>query len=525
MQAAPNHLNDAIEEPRAPLKELSYSLGILLISVVFIALSVLLYHLTLADLFAFQARVEYRAGRYENALENMEVSFQHWTRDPSAYQLYAQALRGMAGREQHRATLLALLREADKAYVRAIQLNPEEGDYWFGLARLRWKLNTLEAKPNTGEDLERLLLKAEEKDPNNSRYLFLMAHHFLSSGDQAKAGQYIKRLAASSPERLLKLRHHPRWGARQETEFEDGLTANRSNALIGAEILAALADAAAEKKQWGEAVKYIQSLINLLGDNAGFWRYERLANYALHQGNKSLALEAFRKSITLAPEPEKELQTLFWDFQQANELGLYKAELISLAQKNPDIKNHLPFFLGQAQLYSNQPDQAEKNLNEYLEKYPSLEAHRYLAQIALERKDAALAEYHVYRALQLDPKDHHSRYLLATALNGRGRYKEALDAIDAAIRLRGEPALHYLDLRGWIYWSLKRYKDSIADWRKIVELDPKQTDPLLWIAKAYLAQGQPVQARKYLDMAAKAMPEDPRVKQELSRMKSEGKRP
>jgi tetratricopeptide (TPR) repeat protein len=501
------------------------SLGILILAGLVIALSVLLYHLTVADIFAFEAKHEFRQGNYESALDHLETSFQHWTRDPAYYQLYARALRGMARRETHRPTRVALLREAKAAYSRAIELNPQEGDYWFGAAKIYWWMDALDLKPDAKHSLERLLLKAWEKDPNSSRYLFVLAHYYLSNGDQAQASHYIKRLAGVSPQKLLKLRHHPKWTLQQEADFRDGLTANRSNALIGVEILSTLANAAAENKRWGEAVRYMQDMIKMLGEEASSWEYERLCNFALEQGNAKLALESFRKSVELSPTPEKRLLTLFWHFVRAGALDIYKAEVRTMAKQYPDVKNHQAFLLGQAQFYSDQFARAAANFTTYLENHESRESHRYLAQIALKRKDWRLAESHARQALEIDDRDSQAHYLLSQALNGRGRYKEALMAVNTAMKLRGKPVGYLNETRAWIYWNLKRYEQAIADWQKAYDLDRQQTGNLYWIAKSYIKLDDLAKAEEFLARAIKLRPTDSRVKKELAALKKRNKRP
>jgi tetratricopeptide (TPR) repeat protein len=515
-------LPDAV--PTGGTSHLLRLIGVAILCVAVFAANLILFRVFMADLNAFEAAQELRAGHTDTALGKLEISQSYWTHEPNYYFLYANILRGMARESDHRITLLALLEEAAMAYDRAIQLNPEEGDYWFGAAKVFWWMAALDLQPKAGRTLEKLLQKALEKDPNNGRYLFLLAHHYISTGNQELASKYVRRLAGVAPEVLPRLRSNPQWSSQQENDFRDGLIANRSNTLIGVEILSTLADMAEGKGQLDEARQYIQTLINLLGDQTTPWEYMRLLKIALAQGDLDLARQAARRSVEISSDPKRTFDAIFWYYVRSNEVQEYVNELREMVKKYPGIKKHMNLLLGRAQFYLNQLDKAEASLSAYLEKNNNVNAHRYLAQIAIKQQDWSLAEAHASNILKIEPNDAAAYYMLAKSQQGRKRYLEALLNINMAIKLSKDKVSYQFDSRAWINWFMDNYQDAIADWQVAFDMNQqKYSGSLYWIAMAYQKLNNPGKAREYLELAAKYRPDDASVKRELSRLRKSGK--
>jgi TolB-like protein len=129
--------------------------------------------------------------------------------------------------------------------------------------------------------------------------------------------------------------------------------------------------------------------------------------------------------------------------------------------------------------------------------------HHAMAYVALRRCDYELAGHHHERALALNPIDTELMTQRANWLMHVGRLQEALAALDASLERDPFPPTWYWDVRGYVLYHLRRYREAILAFRSL------QTEPF-WIAgmlaAAYGQLGQLDDARRELDRYLAARP-------------------
>jgi TolB-like protein/DNA-binding SARP family transcriptional activator len=129
--------------------------------------------------------------------------------------------------------------------------------------------------------------------------------------------------------------------------------------------------------------------------------------------------------------------------------------------------------------------------------------HHAMAYVALRRCEYELAGHHHERALTLNPNDTELMAQRANWLMHVGRLEEALALLDASLERDPFPPTWYWDVRGYILYHLRRYREAILAFRSV------QAEPF-WIAgmlaAAYGQLGQLDEARRELDRYLAARP-------------------
>ena len=117
------------------------------------------------------------------------------------------------------------------------------------------------------------------------------------------------------------------------------------------------------------------------------------------------------------------------------------------------------------------------------------------------------AEQSLQAAIDIDPDLGEARYWLAMARFRRGRYKEALEAVQAALAQRPDDArLHHL--AGDIRWQAPRVaggdrQAAVLEYEKALSLSGRMAENYLSLAEAYTELGRPAEAAGLVDRLEK----------------------
>jgi adenylate cyclase len=124
-------------------------------------------------------------------------------------------------------------------------------------------------------------------------------------------------------------------------------------------------------------------------------------------------------------------------------------------------------------------------------------AHSTLASIYMTganfQMDLALAE--AQRGIALDPNSASGYLFLANVLNGLGKGKQALIAIEKAIRLDPRNTINYLLDQGWSYRLLGRWDEAISSLKAYETRYPENIVPHFNLVMAYAGLGDIEAAR------------------------------
>jgi serine/threonine protein kinase/Tfp pilus assembly protein PilF len=134
------------------------------------------------------------------------------------------------------------------------------------------------------------------------------------------------------------------------------------------------------------------------------------------------------------------------------------------------------------------------------------ETYRFLGNIHMGRREYDLALQDMQEALSRKPDYPEVLHAKAEVYLWQGKAKEALEVINPLVQKLPAGYEGTLDIRGDIYLRLGRLDDAAADYRRLIELRPKNAETYFSLALVYCKQGEPDKARQCLDQLVAANP-------------------
>ena len=284
------------------------------------------------------------------------------------------------------------------------------------------------------------------------------------------------------------LRSHPAWPGVVQGRFIEGLKIAASNRMTDCSALAILAGMAAEAKDWDQAATWMEQLIRQAGGRGpiAYGYYLNLGWYLLKSGHPAEAKSAFLLGLRQSENRNETLNNLLSRFEESKALDLYLELAGNTASFDAGVLSSLPLIRGKASLFiTGDLEAAEGYFQQALQTRETAAPHRYLAEIAMKRKDWDKAELESHRAAMLDPRDSYLHYLLARSLEEQKRYMAALEAIGPAIQYAQRPNEYYYDMQGRLFSSINDYPAAIQAWEFARQLAPKNAGYTREIAQAY----------------------------------------
>jgi len=129
--------------------------------------------------------------------------------------------------------------------------------------------------------------------------------------------------------------------------------------------------------------------------------------------------------------------------------------------------------------------------------------HFYLGASHLALEDPQTASACFRRALTLDPTEQELPSIysyLAVALKDLGEYRQALEVLKEGEKLDQERTDIY-NLMGFCHFKLKEHSEAIANFEKVIHLDPSSAIDYANIAANYRQMGETEKAIRYFRMA------------------------
>jgi tetratricopeptide (TPR) repeat protein/O-antigen ligase len=472
----------------------------------------------LADVHASIGERELAIGNYRKAGDHLTKSIQCDGHTAEYRYAYAQSLYARARESGSVSEMVGLLERATYAYHKAIDLNPLEGSFWFGLGQTSWWLATVDGE---GDEVGSFFLEAVARDPNNGKFLYGLISYYLSTGEPDRCEKHIRRLALVYPDAYRHLRDQPGWREELGVSYEDVLEGATRSPMVGTQALGVLAFMSAQRRNWAQAAGYTEEMIERAGSTAAPRWYIELARYYLKLGKDSHAKEAFSQALERSGEDEDLLCDLLRTCRNTKALGLWVEIGREFDESGTRTPGLLALLLGKAYFYQHDFASARRHLRRSLAWKETAEAHGFLAEIALKRKHWDTAELESQRAITLQPDNGHYYYLFARSLKAQEKYGSALDAIDEAIHYSTAPA-HYYGTRGWLHWELHSYDEAIQNWKTACRLAPEDARYPLWIARAYRRIKDYPTATSFYLTALGLQPENRRLLAELETVRKLG---
>jgi tetratricopeptide (TPR) repeat protein len=182
-------------------------------------------------------------------------------------------------------------------------------------------------------------------------------------------------------------------------------------------------------------------------------------------------------------------------------------------------------------------DAAAKQLNDANAQYLVALAHSYLAEIAIEQRDKALAKTAAETGIRAAEKavslngnsaEYHrilgtlcGQVVPANVLLGVRYGKCALEEVNKSIQMDSKSALGYLSRGVGNYYLPPQFgggiDKAVNDFQKAIEMDPKLAEAHLWLGVALRKANRNAEARKALEQSLKLNPNRIWAKQQLEK--------
>lgn len=184
----------------------------------------------------------------------------------------------------------------------------------------------------------------------------------------------------------------------------------------------------------------------------------------------------------------------------------FDAEALALRSDPQSLTERVHPLLARGRL-----DAAAAIVSEMTREHPEY-ADSWLAagRLAYLQKDFPLAEQHLRRHLQLEPRSVQGWFQLGMTHLARRQDAEAATDFQRATELKPDlsPAWHN---RGLALGRLGHRVEAMAAFRESLRYSPEHLDTYLLFADLHLQSGQPAEALALLDQAAQLSPNDPRI--------------
>ena len=510
------------------IKYLSISTGL---AVFLLWATAQLFVIALADIYDSIGLRKLESKEYESAESYFARSVRLAGGDPDRQMHYAESLYALAGRTSDGEAALTLLQRTMQAYKKAAQLNPREGNAWLGLAQTYWWMSRFSGQENKGKEVESFFQRALATDPNNGKFLYAIIDYYLSVRSSpltahrlSEAGLLtaLTRLATVYPDAWGDLRKHPAWPGVVQDSFIEGLKIAAANRMTDSSALTILTGMAAEAKDWDQAAAWMEQLIRQAGGRGpiAYWYYN-LGCYLLKSGHPAEAKSAFLLGLRHSENRNETLNNLLPSFKVSKALELYLELAGNTASFDAGVLSSLPLIRGKATLFiTGDLETAEGYFQQALQTRETAAPHRYLAEIAMQRRDWDKAELESHRAAMLDPRDSYLHYLLALSLEEQKRYVAALEAIGLAIQYAQRPNASYYDMQGRLFSSINDYPAAIQAWESARQLAPQSAYLTRQIAQAYKMLKDYAAAERYYLVALKVDPGNADIAKELQAVRA-----
>jgi tetratricopeptide (TPR) repeat protein len=486
-----------------------------------------------------------QSGRLREAVQDAEDTLRANPSDTNARRILGRIYTRMIGDSQQGKVDETMLKKAIEQYSKIVEAEPKDIDTWLMLGRL-YKIgqNSVEA--------EKAYQKVLDINPDHEDALTGLAVVYADLGDSQRSSDLLRKLTAKnpSPRTLMAL-------ASQYEQMKDYPSASEAlkKALElqpdNAEIKRALAQNLLFSERYDEALK---AYVDIVADDPKDWQSQlRISQIYRQKKDFVKAREASAKAVAIEP---KNLEV------QYNEINILDAEgktneaiaalkdLVATTTKrtySSGEKSNRALLLerlGLMQRNAEKFDDAIATFRQIADLDSSL-APRAFAQVvdtyrvsknytkALQEADAAAKQYPSDRVLAsvrasilaemgrtddaaaelkklLDGKNDRETYIsLAQVYEKARNYSEMAKSIDAADKLSSDKddKESIAFMRGAMYEKMKKFEAAETEFRKVLDLNPKNASALNYLG--YMLADRNVRVTDALNYIKQAIEIDP----------------
>jgi tetratricopeptide (TPR) repeat protein len=486
-----------------------------------------------------------QGGRLREAVTDAEDALKQNPDDLNARRLLARIYTRMIGDSQSNKIDEGMVKKAIEQYSKITEKDPKDADSWLMLGRLQ-KIS------QNSVDAEKAYKKALELDPDNEDALTGLAMVYSDLGDNKSATELLRKAAEKDP--------NPRSLSTLASAYESmkdyGLAAETLRKALdqapgNAELERALAQDLLLSDRLDEALKIYQQLVS--DDPKDSQSYLRLSQIYRQKRDFSRAREAAEKAKELDPTnleiQYNDVNLLEAEGKNAQAISTLKEILNSTAKKSYSaseksnrilLLERLGYLYGKndqlqpavdafRQIADLDPDSAPRATAEIIEAYQTAKDY----QKAEQEANAAMKKFpndrtivRVHASLLADRgkvdqaaaevtkllngKEDRETYIWLAELYEKGKnWTEMGKALDASEKLSTakdeQETVHFM--RGAMYERMKNFDGAEAEFRKVLEINPENAGALNYLG--YMLADRNVRLQEAQDLIQKAVDHDP----------------
>jgi tetratricopeptide (TPR) repeat protein len=259
-------------------------------------------------------------------------------------------------------------------------------------------------------------------------------------------------------------------------------------------------------------------------DSAAFWfrqAYQQTREDPVSLNNLVTALDSAGRT----KEALEILDSQAWRFPKAAQLEAHRLKLLvhngdadaaneqflKLIEKGAKDEMVLQGWLDEL-LAQNRQDLAEKTLDAWMAKQPSVKVSEWQASIYMEEGDAKRAEKLMEKVVAENPGDDSVLTKFGETLNMAKEYKRAGDIADKLLA-DGKESSRALQILGWSQMGRKSYREAKGAFERAARLQPEDTQlqTAVRLASAEIGQGN----NSDVNLAVEPVPMPPEIAREL----------
>ncbi len=486
-----------------------------------------------------------QAGRLKEAVMDAEEALRQNPDDINARRILGRIYSRLIGDAQQGKINEEMLQRAIEQYQKISQKQPKDIDSWLVLGRL-YKVahNSVES--------EKAFQKVIEIEPDNEDALAGLAMVYADLGDVKKASDLLSRVAERNPS----LRTLAALAGAYEQMREYKLAAETLRRALqfsphNSELKRALAQNLVFSDQFEAALELFRSLVE--EDPKDVQSHLRISQIYRQLRQFDKAREANDKAREQDPKNLEvlynEVSLLEQEGKAAEAIGILKEILSSTAKRSysPAERSNRAILIERLGALYRSNDQTKEAVDAYrelaaLESNLSARGAALIVETYRQARDFTKAQEEAEQAYKKHPEDRMVRVVRASLLADMGKadigaadirklldgksdretyltlaqifekgknYAEMAKAIDASEKLstttEEKETIHFM--RGAMYEKLKKYAESEAEFRKVIELNAGNTSAMNYLG--YMLADRNVRLQEAKELIQKALDQDP----------------
>lgn len=468
------------------------------------------------------------AGKHQEAVLQYEKAVKGQPKDARMWKALGGALH-MLSRNKPIGEAFPLEQRAMESFQESALLIPIDAEAHYGLGRSTARLEQMHflLQPAAPDNPFRPLphfQKALELRPNGILYRYALVRYLYRTADIRAFRHHIQELVRIYPPTYSNLRREPFWSESLEEVIQEGLIRAVEEGILPRAALMALADMMERNNNVHEALRYYTSALEHRPHQNTPANQIHLGRMYLKAGEYKPAEDAFMRGLLAGKSRETDLRRVLAAYKAHYHMEAFFS-FFDAADRSIPFSLEARLIKAEALIEAKAFPEARLLLKLLNRQRPTARAYYLLYTIAVEQKDANLAETAIQKTTVLEPKNSRYHQLFSRVLLQAGKLDMAERAATRAIDNAHKPSHGLFHYRATIRIRLNDFNGALSDWKTGMSLAAKRAAYYAHAADALVQLARFDEALDYAAKAAALEPENQQLQLRYTRLKEQLKDP